>query len=49
MKTEEKILLAGFGICEVLMLGVGTALASGVGFGLFSAGALYFAVKKTAE
>ena len=41
------ILIVSFIICEVLMLGVGTALASGVGFTIFTVGALIFGIDKT--
>lgn len=50
-KTEldmEKItLVLGFIICEVLMLGIGTAVASGVGFTIFSVAAIVFGIKHT--
>lgn len=41
------ILIVSFIICEVLILLVGTALASGVGFAIFSAVALVFGIDKT--
>lgn len=45
--AHKVILIVGFIICEVLMLGVGTAMAAAVGFSIFSVGALYFGVKQT--
>lgn len=47
VKMEKVTLVIGFITCEVLMLGVGSALASGVGFLVFTASALYFGIKHT--
>lgn len=44
---EKITLVLGFIICEVLMLGIGTAVASGVGFTIFSVAAIVFGIKHT--
>lgn len=41
------ILVLSFIICEVMILGVGSAVASGVGFTLFSVSAVTFGIRQT--
>lgn len=41
------ILVLSFIICEVMILAVGSAVASGIGFSLFSVAAIVFGIKQT--